>query len=79
MERKITYQLKIVQESNWLPHNEGSPHSSDMCPGEANQPSVGLCDPFQKWLFTFGRVFASLQFCSLVVSCDNLFTIGFYC
>lgn len=34
-ERKIIYQLKIAQESNGLPHNEGSLHSSDTCPGKA--------------------------------------------
>lgn len=35
-ERKSIYQLKIVQESNGPPHNEGCPHSPDMCPGKAN-------------------------------------------
>lgn len=35
-ERKIIYQLKIVQESNGLPQDEESTHSSDLCPGKAN-------------------------------------------
>jgi len=36
VERKMIYQQKIVQESNWLLQNEGSAHSSGLCPVKDN-------------------------------------------
>lgn len=35
-EREMIYQQKIVQESNWLPPNEGSAHSLGSCPVKDN-------------------------------------------
>lgn len=76
MERKVICQLKIVQESNWLPHNERSPHSSAMCPGRLTSHLSASVIPSRNG-FSYLEDLAGLPSCSFVMSCNNLLTQRF--